>query len=147
MDFCNPEVNNLKMNDLLKNENDLAHIVIGLAIDIHKTLGPGLEHESYLECMLYELQMQGIQVSSNLEKDAYYKNLKLSKGYTIDLLIENILVVEIETTDTVSDMQIQKTLKTLKLGGHKLGLIINFNSTLLKNGIRRISNIKPQEEL
>jgi len=55
-------------------------------------------------------------------------------------------VVEIETTDTVNDMQIQKTLKTLKLGGYKLGLIINFNSTLLKNGIRRISNIKPQEE-
>ena len=134
------------MNDLIKNENDLAHVVIGLAIDIHKTLGPGLDHESYLECMLYELQMQGIQASSNLEKDAYYKNLKLSKGYTIDLLIENILVVEIETTDTVSDMQIQKTLKTLKLGGYKLGLIINFNSTLLKNGIRRISNIKPQEE-
>lgn len=134
------------MNDLLKNENDLAHVVIGLAIDIHKTLGPGLDHESYLECMLYELQMQGIHVSSNLKKDAYYKNLKLSKGYTIDLLIENILVVEIETTDTVSDMQIQKTLKTLKLGGYKLGLIINFNSTLLKNGIRRISNIKPQEE-
>ncbi len=135
------------MNDYLKNENDLAHVVIGLAIDIHKTLGPGLDHDSYLECMMYELEQQGIQASCNLEKDAYYKNFKLSKGYTIDLLIENSLVVEIETTETVSDMQIQKTLKTLKLGGYKLGLIINFNSTLLKNGIRRISNIKPQEEI
>lgn len=134
------------MNDLLKNENDLAHVVIGMAIDIHKTLGPGLDHDSYLECMMYELEQHGISAVSKVEKDAYYKNLKLNKGYSIDLLIDNILVVEIETSETVSDMQIQKTLKILKLGGYKLGLVINFNSTLLKNGIRRISNIKQHEE-
>jgi GxxExxY protein len=134
------------MNDLLKNENDLAHVVIGMAIDIHKTLGPGLDHDSYLECLMYELEQHGIAAAAKVDKDAYYKNLKLNKGYTIDLLIDNILVVEIETSETVTDMQIQKTLKTLKLGGYKLGLVINFNSTLLKNGIRRISNIKQQEE-
>ncbi len=135
------------MNDLLKNENDLAHVVIGMAIDIHKTLGPGLDHDSYLECLMYELEQHGISAVAKVDKDAYYKNLKLNKGYTIDLLIDNILVVEIETSETVTDMQIQKTLKMLKLGGYKLGLVINFNSTLLKNGIRRISNIKQQEEV
>jgi GxxExxY protein len=95
---------------------------------------------------MYELEQHGIAAAAKVDKDAYYKNLKLNKGYTIDLLIDNILVVEIETSETVTDMQIQKTLKTLKLGGYKLGLVINFNSTLLKNGIRRISNIKQQEE-
>jgi GxxExxY protein len=134
------------MNDLLKNENDLAHIVIGMSIDIHKTLGPGLDHDSYIECLMYELEQHGITAIAKVEKDAFYKNLKLNKGYTIDLLIDQSLVVEVETSENITDMQIQKTLKILKLGGYKLGLVINFNSTLLKNGIRRISNIKQQEE-
>jgi GxxExxY protein len=134
------------MNDLLKNENDLAHIVIGMSIDIHKTLGPGLDHDSYIECLMYELEQHGISAIAKVEKDAFYKNLKLNKGYTIDLLIDQSLVVEVETSENITDMQIQKTLKILKLGGYKLGLVINFNSTLLKNGIRRISNIKQQEE-
>ena len=134
------------MNDLLKNENDLAHIVIGMSIDIHKTLGPGLDHDSYIECLMYELEQHGISAIAKIEKDAFYKNLKLNKGYTIDLLIDQSLVVEVETSENITDMQIQKTLKILKLGGYKLGLVINFNSTLLKNGIRRISNIKQQEE-
>jgi GxxExxY protein len=135
------------MNDLLKNENDLAHIVIGMSIDIHKTLGPGLDHDSYIECLMYELEQHGITAIAKVEKDAFYKNLKLNKGYTIDLLIDQSLVVEVETSENITDMQIQKTLKILKLGGYKLGLVINFNSTLLKNGIRRISNIKQQEEV
>lgn len=134
------------MNDLLKNENDLAHIVIGMSIDIHKTLGPGLDHDSYIECLMYELEQHGITAIAKVEKDTFYKNLKLNKGYTIDLLIDQSLVVEVETSENITDMQIQKTLKILKLGGYKLGLVINFNSTLLKNGIRRISNIKQQEE-
>ena len=134
------------MNDLLKNENDLAHIVIGMSIDIHKTLGPGLDHDSYIECLMYELEQHGITAIAKVEKDAFYKNLKLNKGYTIDLLIDQSLVVEVETSENITDMQIQKTLKILKLGGYKLGLVINFNSTLFKNGIRRISNIKQQEE-
>ena len=95
---------------------------------------------------MYELEQHGITAIAKVEKDAFYKNLKLNKGYTIDLLIDQSLVVEVETSENITDMQIQKTLKILKLGGYKLGLVINFNSTLLKNGIRRISNIKQQEE-
>ena len=128
------------MNEFITDENELAHAIIGIAIEIHKTLGPGLNKESYLECLMYELTQQNFQIQSDVKRDLFYKNLKLSQGIHIDLLINDILVVEVETSDSVTELQIQKLLKILKNGNYKLGLVINFNSTLLKNGIRRVSN-------
>jgi GxxExxY protein len=103
-------------------------------------LGPGLNQESYLECLVYELTQQNFQIQSDVKCDLFYKNLKLSQENHIDLLINDALVVEVETTDAVTEVQIQKFLKILKNSNYKLGLVINFNSTLLKNGIRRVSN-------
>ena len=128
------------MNEFITDENDLAHAVIGIAIEIHKTLGPGLNQESYLECLVYELNQQNFQIQRDVNLDLFYKNLKLSQGIHIDLLINDVLVVEVETTDAVTEIHIQKLLKSLKNCNYKLGLVINFNSTLLKNGIRRVSN-------
>ena len=128
------------MNEFITDENDLAHAVIGIAIEIHKTLGPGLNQESYLECLVYELNQQNFQIQTDVNRDLFYKNLKLSQGIHIDLLINDVLVVEVETTDAVTEIHIQKLLKVLKNSNYKLGLVINFNSTLLKNGIRRVSN-------
>ena len=128
------------MNEFITDENDLAHAVIGIAIEIHKTLGPGLNQESYLECLVYELNQQNFQIQTDVNRDLFYKNLKLSQGIHIDLLINDVLVVEVETSETVTELQIQKLLKVLKNSNYKLGLVINFNSTLLKNGIRRVSN-------
>ena len=128
------------MNEFITDENDLAHAVIGIAIEIHKTLGPGLNQESYLECLVYELNQQNFQIQRDVNLDLFYKNLKLSQGIHIDLLINDVLVVEVETTDAVTEIHIQKLLKVLKNSNYKLGLVINFNSTLLKNGIRRVSN-------
>lgn len=128
------------MNDFISDENELAHGIIGIAIEIHKTLGPGLEHETYMECFIYELTQQNFQIQTDVKRDLFYKNLKLRQEINIDLLVNDILVVEIETVETVTELQIQKLLKILKNGNHKLGLVINFNSTLLKNGIRRVSN-------
>lgn len=128
------------MNDFISYENELAHVIIGIAIEIHKTLGPGLEHETYMECLIYELTQQNFQIQTDVKRDLFYKNLKLRQEINIDLLVNDILVVEIETVETVTELQIQKLLKILKNGNHKLGLVINFNSTLLKNGIRRVSN-------
>jgi GxxExxY protein len=128
------------MNEFITDENDLAHAVIGIAIEIHKTLGPGLNQESYLECLVYELNQQNFQIQRDVNRDLFYKNLKLSEGLHIDLLINDVLVVEVVTTEAVTELQIQKLLKVLKNGNYKLGLVINFNSTLLKNGIRRVSN-------
>ena len=128
------------MNEFITDENELAHAIIGIAIEIHKTLGPGLNQETYLECLMYELNQQNFQIQRDVNRDLFYKNLKLSEGLHIDLLINDVLVVEVETTDSVTELQIQKLLKILKNGNYKLGLVINFNSTLLKNGIRRVSN-------
>lgn len=128
------------MNEFITDENELAHAIIGIAIEIHKTLGPGLNQETYLECLMYELNQQNFQIQRDVNCDLFYKNLKLSEGLHIDLLINDVLVVEVETTESVTELQIQKLLKILKNGNYKLGLVINFNSTLLKNGIRRVSN-------
>ncbi len=128
------------MNEFITDENELAHAIIGIAIEIHKTLGPGLNQETYLECLMYELNQQNFQIQRDVNRDLFYKNLKLSEGLHIDLLINDVLVVEVETTESVTELQIQKLLKILKNGNYKLGLVINFNSTLLKNGIRRVSN-------
>jgi GxxExxY protein len=128
------------MNEFITDENELAHAIIGIAIEIHKTLGPGLNQETYLECLMYELNQQNFQIQRDVNRDLFYKNLKLSEGLHIDLLINDVLVVEVVTTEAVTELQIQKLLKVLKNGNYKLGLVINFNSTLLKNGIRRVSN-------
>ena len=128
------------MNEFITDENELAHAVIGIAIEIHKTIGPGLNNETYLECLMYELNQQNFQIQTDVNRDLFYKNLKLSQGIHIDLLINDVLVVEVETSETVNELQIQKLLKVLKNSNYKLGLVINFNSTLLKNGIRRVSN-------
>ena len=128
------------MNEFITDENELAHAIIGIAIEIHKTLGPGLNQETYLECLMYELNQQNFQIQRDVNRDLFYKNLKLSEGLHIDLLINDVLVVEVVTTEAVTELQIQKLLKALKNGNYKLGLVINFNSTLLKNGIRRVSN-------
>ena len=128
------------MNDFISDENELAHAIIGIAIEIHKTLGPGLKEETYMECLIYELTQQNFQIQTDVKRDLFYKNLKLRQEINIDLLVNDILVVEIETVETVTELQIQKLLKILKNGNHKLGLVINFNSILLKNGIRRVSN-------
>ncbi len=131
---------------MVTDENELAHQVIGMAIDIHKNLGPGLPKEIYLQCMQYELQQNGLTSEINKELPIHYKNLVLESGYVLDILIENNLIVCIETCDNVVDSHIQKMLKMLRLGQYKLGLVINFNSSLLKNGIRRVTNHKNQEE-
>lgn len=129
-------------------ENDLAHTVIGLAIEIHKALGPGLTEDAYRECLLYELRQHQIKAESLKSMPVHYKDLHLEQGYAIDVLVDDKLVVEIETCEQISDMMVQRILRNLKLGHYKLGLIINFNATLLKKGIRRVTNHKlmPEEE-
>jgi GxxExxY protein len=123
-------------------ENDLAHAVIGFAIDIHKALGPGLSEDIYLKCLTYELEQHGLKAEYPMRMHLQYKDLWLENAGTIDILVDDKLIVEIETCDQISDFMIQKVLRNLKTGNYKLGLIINFNAQLLKNGIRRVSNQK-----
>ena len=128
-------------------ENDLAHRIIGYAIDIHKVLGPGLDPKIYLECLEYELESSDIFIKKNIQFSANYKELHFPNALQIDLLADNKVAVIFESTERISDYQIQKLLKLLKIEQLKLGLIINFNTVLLKDGIRRVTNHKLIESL
>jgi GxxExxY protein len=121
-------------------ENELSNIVIGKAIEVHKNLGPGLLESAYQECLLFELVNAGLGVEKEKTMPIVYKDVKLDHGYRIDILVENKLVIEIKTVEELCDVHTAQVLTYLKLGNYKLGLIINFNVALLKNGIKRIIN-------
>jgi GxxExxY protein len=125
---------------MITDENDIAHQVIGMAIEVHKTIGPGLPKDIYLQCLAFDLSENGIKMNTDKILPIQYKGLNMDSGYSVDLLVEDRLIVSIETTESVSDSHIQKCLRMLRLGNYKLGLVINFNSSLLKNGIRRVTN-------
>jgi len=121
-------------------ENDLAYKVIGLSIDVHNALGPGLLESAYQECLCYKINKEGLKVEKEKAMPLIFEEVRLDCGYRIDLLIENKLVIEIKSVDALNDIHLAQTLTYLKLGNYKLGLLINFNTVLLKSGIKRIIN-------
>lgn len=122
------------------NENQIAKTVIGCAISVHNTLGPGLLESAYKECLFYALSEKGLFVEKEKTMPLVYEKVHLNCGYRMDLLVENKLVIEIKSVETLNDIHLAQTLTYLKLGNFKLGLLINFNNTLLKHGIKRIIN-------
>ncbi len=121
-------------------ENDLAKIVFDLGLKIHRKLGPGLLESVYQECLFYELIQAGLKVEKEKGLPLIYENVQLEVGYRIDLLVENKLIIEIKSVDTLADIHLAQTLTYLKLSELKLGLLINFNTTQFKNGVKRIIN-------
>lgn len=121
-------------------ENDLANKVIGIAIEVHRHLGSGLLESAYKECLYYKLQKAGLKVEKEKSMPLIYEEVKLDCGYRIDLLIENRLVVELKSVDALNDIHLAQTLTYLKIGNFKLGLLMNFNVIMLKDGIKRVIN-------
>ena len=121
-------------------ENEIANKVIGLGIEIHKELGPGLLESAYKECMYYKIGKSGLFVEKEKPMPLVYEGVKLDCGYRIDLLVEKRLVIEIKSVEALNDIHLAQTLTYLKLGNYKLGLLINFNVILLKDGIKRVIN-------
>ena len=121
-------------------ENELSKIIIGLAIEVHTHLGPGLLESAYQECLFYELTNAGLYTIKEKPMPVIYKDVKLDHGYRIDLLVENKVVLEIKTVDMFTDVHIAQMLTYLKLGDYKLGLLLNFNVATMKDGIKRIVN-------
>lgn len=119
--------------------NKITENIIGAAIEVHKALGPGLLESAYQECLLYELKNLGYSVQKEVSLPILYKDIKLNHGYRIDLLVENI-VVELKTVENLTDVHTAQILTYMKLGNYPLGLLLNFNTTLLKNGIKRFIN-------
>lgn len=122
------------------NENELSHKIIGCAMKVHTELGPGLLENAYEECLYYELQQAGLNVSKQKALPLVYYDVKLDAGYRIDLLIENKVVVETKAVDAFNDVHLAQVLTYLKLSSCKLGLLINFNVRSLKDGIKRVAN-------
>ena len=121
-------------------ENELSKIVFDCALKVHQTLGPGLLKSAYEECLFYELRKTGLEVQKQKPLPLVYEEVKLDIGYRIDIIIENKLILEIKSVDALNDVHFAQLLTYLKLTDCKLGLLINFNVTLIKNGIKRVVN-------
>ena len=120
--------------------NNLTERIMGAAIEVHRTLGPGLLESAYQECLLFELKRLDLNVTKEIALPIIYKDIKLDYGYRIDLLVENKIVIELKTVETFTDVHFAQILTYMKLGNYPLGLLINFHTKLLKSGIKRFIN-------
>ncbi|MBK8519317.1 MAG: GxxExxY protein [Chitinophagaceae bacterium] len=118
--------------------NKLSNEIIGLAIKVHRALGPGLLESSYQECLCYELVMAGYLVEKEKALPLIYEDVKLDIGYRLDILVDNKIIIEIKAVESVTDVHMAQVLTYLKLSGNRIGLLINFNVKLLKDGIKRL---------
>ena len=121
-------------------ENELSYKIIGAAIELHRQLGPGLLESAYESTLAYELSELGLYVEQQIPMPLVYKGIKLDCGYRIDLRVENKVIVEIKSVETLAPVHFAQTLTYLRLSESKLGLLINFNTDKLKEGIHRIVN-------
>ena len=121
-------------------ENQLFEKIIGWAIQVHKSLGPGLLESAYEECLFYELKQLGLFVEKQKPLPLIYKDVKLDIGYRLDLLVEKKVIVELKSVEALNDVHIAQMITYLKLSGCKLGLLINFNVLRLVDGLKRIAN-------
>jgi len=117
--------------------DQLSNRVIGCALEVHRTLGPGLLESTYEQCLAHELSLAGISFKLQLPLPVKYKGIKLDCGYRIDLLVNDELIVELKSVDQIMGIHRAQLLTYMKLSGVKVGLLINFNVEMLKSGIKR----------
>jgi len=120
--------------------NELTERVIGACIEIHRALGPGLLESAYEECLCHELSIAGISFERQKPLPVHYKNVKLDCGYRLDLVVDQKIIVELKAVENLMPIHEAQLLTYLKLSGLTLGLLINFNVAMLKQGIKRIVN-------
>lgn len=121
-------------------ENELAKIVFNAGLKVHIALGAGLLESAYEECLFYELTKSGLKIEKQKTLPLIYEEVRLEAGYRIDLLIEKKLVIEIKSVAALHYLHTAQILTYLKLSNCKLGLLINFNTVLFKNGVKRVVN-------
>ena len=121
-------------------ENEISKVVFECALKVHKTLGPGLLESAYEECMFYELKKSNLKVEKQKALPLVYEAVKLDVGYRIDIMVEDKFIVEIKSVEALNDVHLAQILTYLRLSDCKLGLLINFNVKLLKEGVRRVVN-------
>ncbi|MFT3682147.1 MAG: GxxExxY protein [Ferruginibacter sp.] len=121
-------------------ENDIAKIVFEAGLKVHKALGPGLLESAYEECLCFELSKTGLFIERQKCLPLIYEDIKMEAGYRADFMIENKFIVEIKAIETLADIHLAQILTYLKLSNCKLGLLINFNVLLFKDGVKRVIN-------
>jgi GxxExxY protein len=126
----------LSMDEL----NKITEAIIGAAIEVHRALGPGLLESSYLACLVYELRQRGFKVLEQVPLPLVYKEVKLDCGYRLDLLVNDAVIVEVKSVESLAPIHEAQLLSYLKLADCKIGLLINFNVKMLKHGIKRLAN-------
>ncbi len=117
--------------------NEVTEAIIGAAIEVHRTIGPGLLESAYVQCLGHELALRQIPFQLELPLPVQYKGLKLDCGYRLDLVVADAVVVEVKSIDRITPLHEAQLLTYLRLGGWKAGLLINFNVPLLRDGIVR----------
>ncbi len=121
-------------------ENELSRIVFDAALKVHQTLGPGLLESAYEECLYYEIKKSGLFVEKQKSLPLIYEDVKFEIGYRLDIIIENKLILEIKSVESLNEVHFAQLLTYLKLTNCKLGMLMNFNVSLIKNGIKRVVN-------
>ena len=121
-------------------ENELSKVVFNCSLKVHQTLGPGLLESAYEECLYYELKKTGLKVEKQKALPLIYEEIELDIGYRLDIILEDKLIIEIKSVEALNNVHFAQLLTYLKLTNCKLGLLVNFNVVLIKNGIKRVVN-------
>lgn len=129
-----------KLKLFIMTENEISGLIIGCAIEVHSALGPGLLESAYQHCLYHKIEKLGLHIVKEKPIPIVFEDVQLECGYRIDLLVENKVIVEIKSVEALTDIHLAQTLTYLKLGDYKLGILLNFNVTLLRHGIKRIIN-------
>jgi GxxExxY protein len=124
--------------------NELTHQIIGAAIEVHRLLGPGLLESAYEECLCRELSLRNLKINRQLPVPVVYKDVKLECGYRLDLVVEDKVVVELKCIEAFAPVHEAIMLTYLRLSGYPVGLLINFNVTILKDGLKRFVYMPPK---
>ena len=125
---------------MMMNINKLSSRIIGAAIEVHKALGPGLLESTYEECIYHELSIGGLSLERQKPLAVRYKGINLDCGYRLDVVVEDAIILELKSCEKIEPIHKVQLLTYLKLSGFKLGLLLNFNVTLMREGIVRIVN-------
>ena len=125
---------------MTKEEDKFSREIIGAAIEVHRYLGPGLLESAYEECLCREFSIRNLAFERQKPLEVFYKGLKLDCGYRLDVVVEKLVILELKATDRIEPIHEAQLISYLKLSGLKLGILINFNVPILKEGIKRIVN-------
>jgi GxxExxY protein len=124
------------------NENEIGRIVVDAAVNLHKEIGPGLLESVYEKLLVYELECRGLKTRQQVRIPIIYKDIKFDEGFRADIVVEDLVILEVKSVESIAKVHKKQTLTYLKLSNKKLGYLINFGDHLMKNGITRLINGK-----